>query len=192
MAGASESLSRRALCAAVHLSPSSVRSWARLGAVITESAVTLPPTLDPATDEGTSPDCISSELAGACVAVAESRAMFSVLAKARDAGLAVAGASGASGGHATAASAEVMAVELASSLSDLAKATLCGGKPGSSAVAVKAAARAVHTYPGGVSAWRCLGAALVRDVTWTCFRQRRDRGNWEYLLRLYLGPLPYW
>lgn len=165
MAGEPESLSRRALCAAVHLSPSSVRSWARLGAAVTESAVALPPTLDPATEEDASPDGVSSELAGACVAVAESRAMFSVLAKARDAGLAVAGASGASGGHATAASSEVMAVELASSLSDLAKATLCGGKPGSSAGAVKAAARAVHTYPGGVAAWRCLGAALVCGVT---------------------------
>lgn len=171
--GEAESLSRRALCAAVHLSPSSVRSWARLGAVVTDSAVDLPPTSIPATDDGTSQDYVSSELAESCVAVAESQAMFSVLSKSRDAGLAAAGASGAAGGGATAASPEVTAVELASSLSDQAKAMLCGGKPGSSAGAVKAAARAVHVYPGAVEAWQSLGAALVCGMTSTCCSQYR-------------------
>lgn len=83
--------------------------------------------------------------------------MFSLLGKARDAGL----GARASGGSATAATSELSAAELASGLSGLGKAALGGGKTGSSARALKAAVRAVHIYPGEATAWRCVAAALV-------------------------------
>lgn len=38
-AGAPASISRRALCRAVHVSPASVRSWARLGMLVVDTAV---------------------------------------------------------------------------------------------------------------------------------------------------------
>lgn len=155
--GAPESLSRRALCKAVHLSPSSIQSWARLGANISDAA---------ATGAGCSPvpasqahaTCVSSTLARACFAVAEKQAMFSLLGKPRDLGIVGSKASGENG---TGVAADFAAVELAESLSGLGKTALCSGVVGSQVQALKTAVRAVHIYPGEPSAWRCVGAALV-------------------------------
>lgn len=138
----------------MHLSPSSIRSWARLGVFVADSAASegLPSARDTA----------SSNLAEACVAAAEKHAMSSLLGKA----LGGVGTGGGSGHPTDATTAGFVAVELANNLSGQCKARLCGGNgggggAGGASTALKAATRGVHIHPGEAAAWRCVGAALV-------------------------------
>eukprot|EP00903_Cladosiphon_okamuranus_P012909 g12052.t2 len=173
--GAPDAACRRALSKAVHLSPSSISSWARLGAATADEAASH-------SGQGVHPGCsgggsdgasrglaVSAKLAEACLASAEKHAMYSLLAKARDAG------SNAGGGSAGGASGEVAAKELAASLSGIAKAVMCAGRVGGKSKksgfgvganrrSVRASSRAVHLYPGDTLSWRCLTTALVGDA----------------------------
>lgn len=158
---------RRALSNAVHLSPSSISSWARLGAATADAAAALAedhlstPTAVNGTGGGGG--TVSSKLAEACLSATEKHAMFSLLGKARDAG--------SGSGTGTCTNGEFAAKELATSLSGIAKAVMCGGggpgnsksesDVGGSGRAVRATSRAVHLYPGETLAWRCLATALV-------------------------------
>lgn len=146
-------VSRRALCKAVHLSPSSVRSWSRLSAISAYSLLEA----DRSFDEQT----VSSQLVRTSFAVAERLCIFSLSGNTRDAG---GGARSTGHGHATVAGLELYAEEVASSLCGLGITALYGGGSGSSGTAVGAASRAVHMFPGESHAWRCLGAALVRFI----------------------------
>lgn len=170
----------------MHLSPSSISTWARLGAATADAAASH-------TEEGTSTSSshipsstlagtsgadsgcpVSAKLAEACLSAAEKHAKFSLLAKARDAG------SGGSGGGGGGTGGEVAAKEVAATLSGIAKAVMCGGGGGgggegaskkkkskdgvgvrASSRSVRATSRAVHLYPGDTLAWRCLATALV-------------------------------
>ncbi|CAN0018429.1 unnamed protein product, partial [Laminaria digitata] len=79
-AGAPTPSCRRALSKAVHLSPSSTRSWARLGAVAADATALIE--TPPGAPSSSSPDStISSKLAEACVSTAEKQAMFGLLGK---------------------------------------------------------------------------------------------------------------
>lgn len=161
-AGAPSTLSRRALSKAVHLSPSSTRSWARLGAVaadataLTETSPTGAPGPAPA-------DTIGSKLAEACVSTAEKQAMFGLLGKARGGGAGAGVGAAAGAGNVGAGAAELSAREIAGSLLGFGKARLSGGgrKGGAASGAAKACARAVHMYPAEATAWRLLAASLV-------------------------------
>lgn len=168
----------------MHLSPSSISTWARLGAATADDAASH-------AEEAVRPGCsgggggggadsglpASAKLAEACLAAAEKHAMFCLLSKARDAG------SSGVGGSGSATSGKVGAKELAGSLSGIAKATMCGGVGGgegggggkkksksdvgvgASTRSVRATSRAVHLYPGDTLAWRCLATALVSTFT---------------------------
>lgn len=164
-AGEPDSVSRRALCKAVHLSPSSVRSWIRLGTVVADAAVSRHSTL-PFTSPSSTRECaehkVPAELAHACLTVGKEQAKLKILNKNRDTHKGGSIAHGGSGADDTAMGVDITAADYAKGLCGLAKANLCGGKPGSSSQAAKTAARAVHMYPGAGSTWRCLAAALVR------------------------------
>ncbi|CAM9704269.1 unnamed protein product [Scytosiphon promiscuus] len=175
--------SRRALSKAVHLSPSSISSWARLGAAAADSAAAVATTSTKSGDDGGTE--VSSKLAEDCLLAAEKLAMFSLLGRARDAGAASGGGAAGGGGDGDNGRVSAVAKDLATSLSGIAKATMCGGsdgggrfeksknkgvgpsarvgEKGSSRTAVRQSCRAVHLYPGKTAAWRCLATALVGD-----------------------------
>lgn len=158
----------------MHLSPSSISTWARLGADAADAAASH---TQEALSSANTPS-VSAKLAEACLSAAEKHAMFCLLAKARDAGGGGGGTSGV-----------VVAQELAASLSGIAKAVMCGGEcvgnnrksktttKGKSEVgvgkrasrSVRATSRAVHLYPGDTLAWRCLAAALVSSLKSSTF-----------------------
>lgn len=153
----------------MHLSPSSISTWARLGAATADGAAAQ-------AEEGASSSgsgggsaesgrTVSAKLAEACLSAAEKHAMFALLAKARD-------TSGSGGGGSGGTSGEVAAEELAASLSGITKAVMCGGeganKKSKAGVRIRATSRsvrvtsrAVHLYPGDTLAWRYLATALV-------------------------------
>ena len=176
-AGAPASLSRRALSKAVHLFPSSTRSWARLGAIAADStALVEPPAESPG--HAAPADTLGSKLAEGCVSAAEKQALFGLLARARG-GV----GSGASGGDA----ADLSAREVAGTLLGFGKASLSGGKAGTAASRVsKACARAVHLYPAETTAWRLLAASLVSVLkeTSSFFVSNFCRSVWSFLVIL--------
>ncbi|CAB1097731.1 unnamed protein product [Ectocarpus sp. CCAP 1310/34] len=150
--GFPDSESRRALLKAVHLSPSSITSWARLGAATADSAA--------ATDGR---GRVSAKVGEACLSAAEKLAMFELLGVARDAG------SGGGGNNGE----ELAAKDLGTALSGIAKTVLCSGrcsggggkgKAGNRSRAVRATSRAVHLYPGEPSSWRYLARAMVGEA----------------------------
>lgn len=170
----------------MHLSPSSISSWARLGAATADAAAATHaeghrPTPIAASGAdggggGSGGDAVSSRLAEACLSAAEKHAMFSLLGKARDAG----NGSSSTGSRTSSPDGDSPAKELATSLSGIAKAVMCGGggggggdggggksdgEVGASRRAVRATSRAVHLYPGETLAWRCLATALVSAIT---------------------------
>lgn len=163
--GAPAPSSRRALSRAVHLSPSSTRSWARLGTVAADAtALAEEP---PAGAPSPAPDnIIASKLAGACVSTAEKQAMFGLLGKARGGRVEIGISAGASAGTVGGGATELSAREVAGSFLGLGKARLSGGgrKGGAVSGAAKACARAVHMYPAEPTAWRLLAASLVSFV----------------------------
>lgn len=156
-AGAPASLSMRVLSKAVHLFPSSTRSWARLGAMAADSTALVEPPA--ASSSHAAPvDTLGSKLADACVSAAEKQPLFALLAKAR--GSVGAGAGGGDAGN-------FSAREVVGALLGFGKATrsggkAAGGKAGTAASRVaKACARAVHLYPTETRAWRLLAASLA-------------------------------
>lgn len=175
--GASNAESRRALCKSVHLSPSSVKSWARLGTVLADDAVRRHQALISglASSSHTEPSEIdeSADLAMTCLRAAEKQALFKLLGtglttpadlqvQVQSSGMR--SSEGENYTHAHGMSVDLSAYEYARILTGIAKAQLCGGKPGSSLRASKAVARAVHTYPGIGEAWGYLAVALVSIV----------------------------
>lgn len=136
---------------AVHLSPSSISSWARLGAATADSAAAAA-----AAEDGH--DRVSAKVGEACLKAAEKLGMFELLGVARDAGI------GGGGNNAE----EPPAKDLATALSGIAKTVLCSGGGGKGTAgtrnrAVRATSRAVHLYPGEPSAWRYLATAMVSE-----------------------------
>ncbi|CAN0426252.1 unnamed protein product, partial [Ectocarpus sp. 8 AP-2014] len=135
---------------AVHLSPSSITSWARLGAATADSA---------ASTDGRGR--VSAKVGEACLSAAEKLAMFELLGVARDA------ASSGNNGE------ELAAKDLSTALSGIAKTALCSGtcsggggkgKAGTRSRAVRATSRAVHLYPGEPSSWGYLARAMVGEA----------------------------
>lgn len=168
--GASNAESRRALCKSVHLSPSSVKSWARLGTVLADDAVLRHQARISglASSSHTEPSGIdeSADLAMTCLKAAEKQALFNLMGTGRDLQVRSSGMRSSEGANDINASmtVDLSAYEYARILTGIAKAQLCGGKPGSSLRAAKAVARAVHTYPGIGEAWDFLSVALVSIV----------------------------
>lgn len=152
--GAPEAISRRALCRSIHVSPSSVKSWTRLGTAATEACMGTSAREGSrrALDDGV----MTADTARACVATAIRLATAALRRKSRESTLAVSGHSSGGNSSAPVSPNECRAGDVACSISNLARLELLRRSGQSSRAAIKAATRAVHIDPSQVAAWRCI------------------------------------